>query len=66
MLLKDEVIDKMNILYSAFLREDSESKGVLKKVNSQCLAFKKDFDNVYLYVSRQFRGGAIQRLKIRL
>ena len=43
----------MNILYSAFIREDSESKGVLKKAHGQCLTFKKDFDNVYLYVSRQ-------------
>jgi len=43
----------MNILYSAFIREDSESKGVLKKVNNQCHTFKKDFNNVYLYLSRQ-------------
>lgn len=43
----------MNILYSAFLREESESKGFLKKVISQCFTFKNDFDNVYLYLSRE-------------
>lgn len=43
----------MNVLYSAFIREESESKGALKKIISQCLTFEKDFDNVYLYLSRQ-------------
>lgn len=43
----------MNILYSAFIREDSEAKGYLKKVISQCFTFKKEFDNVYLYLSRK-------------
>ncbi len=42
----------MNILYLAFMREDI-SKGALKKVRGQSLMLKKDFDNVYLYVSRQ-------------
>ena len=43
----------MNILYAAFLREESEAKGFLKKVLSQCLTFEKEFNNVYLYLSRQ-------------
>jgi len=43
----------MNILYSAFLREESEAKGFLKKVLSQCLTFEKEFNNVYLYLSRK-------------
>lgn len=44
---------KMNLLYSAFIREDSETKGFLKKVKSQCIVFKKEFENVYLYISRK-------------
>jgi len=44
---------KMNLLYSAFIREDSESKGYLKKVVSQCSIFKREFENVYLYISRK-------------
>lgn len=43
----------MNLLYAAFIREDSEAKGFLKKVISQCLTFEKEFNNVYLYLSRQ-------------
>jgi len=42
----------MNLLYSAFIREDSKDKGVLKKVISQSIVFKKEFENVYLYISR--------------
>jgi hypothetical protein len=43
----------MNLLYAAFIREDSEAKGVLKKVVSQSIVFKKEFENVYLYISRK-------------
>ena len=43
----------MKILFSAFLRENSQAIGDLKKVTSQCLALKKDFDDVYLYLSRE-------------
>ncbi len=43
----------MNLLYAAFIREDTESRGVLKKVKSQCIVFKKEFENVYLYISRK-------------
>jgi len=43
----------MNLLYSAFIREDSEAKGFLKKVISQCNVFKREFANVYLYISRK-------------
>ena len=43
----------MNLLYSAFIREDSEAKGFLKKVISQCNVFKREFGNVYLYISRK-------------
>jgi len=43
----------MNLLYSAFIREDSESKGFLKKIISQSIVFKKEFENVYLYISRK-------------
>ncbi len=43
----------MNLLYSVFNREDAESRGVLKKVKSQCIVFKKEFENVYLYISRK-------------
>lgn len=43
----------MNILYATFQREESGSKGVLQKIISQCLTFEKDFNNVYLYLSRQ-------------
>lgn len=43
----------MNVLYSAFIREDSESKGFLKKVVSQCKVFYKYYDNVYLFLSRK-------------
>jgi len=43
----------MNLLYAAFIREDSEAKGFLKKVISQCIVFKKEFENVYLYISRK-------------
>lgn len=42
----------MNLLYSAFICEDSKDKGVLKKVISQSIVFKKEFENVYLYISR--------------
>mgnify|MGYP001444966675 FL=1 len=42
----------MNLLYSAFIREVSESIGVTNKVYYQCYAFRKEFENVYLYVSR--------------
>ena len=43
----------MNLLYSVFIREHSESKGVLKKVISQGQTFNKEFENVYLYISRK-------------
>lgn len=43
----------MNLLYAGFIREESEEKGILTKMISQCLTFKKVFDNVYLYISRQ-------------
>lgn len=43
----------MNLLYSAFILEDSEVKGFLKKVISQCNVFKKEFENIYLYISRK-------------
>jgi len=43
----------MNLLYSAFILEDSEAKGFLKKVISQCNVFKKEFENIYLYISRK-------------
>lgn len=43
----------MNLLYAAFILEDAESRGVLKKVVSQCIVFKKEFENVYLYISRK-------------
>lgn len=43
----------MNLLYTAFIREDSESKGFLKKVISQCKVFYKYYDNVYLFLSRK-------------
>ncbi len=43
----------MNLLYAGFIREESEEKGILTKMISQCLTFKKIFDNVYLYISRQ-------------
>jgi hypothetical protein len=43
----------MNLLYAAFIREDSEAKGFLKKVVSQSIVFKKEFENVYLYISRK-------------
>ena len=42
----------MNLLYSAFIREDSESIGFINKVRCQCFAFRKEIENVYLYVSR--------------
>lgn len=42
----------MNILYSAYISEESLTNGYLKKLMGQCSAFKKDFDNVYLYLSK--------------
>ena len=42
----------MDLLYAAFLREDSGKKGVIKKIKSQCNSFHKEIDNVFLYVSR--------------
>lgn len=41
----------MNILYSAYISEESLTNGYLKKLVGQCSAFKKDFDDVYLYLS---------------
>jgi len=42
----------MILLYAAFIREDAKDKGVLKKVISQSIVFKKEFENVYLYISK--------------
>ncbi|EJV64230.1 glycosyltransferase [Bacillus cereus] len=41
------------ILYLAFIREDSESLGFVKKVYSQCKAFNKLGNESYLYISRK-------------
>lgn len=61
----------MNLLYVAFIRENSVYKGVFKKVISQCIAFKKEFENVYLYISRndeavlyKVEKGNIEEIKI--
>lgn len=43
----------MNLLYVAFIRENSESLGLLKKVVNQCYVFKREFENIYLYISRK-------------
>jgi hypothetical protein len=42
----------MNLLYAAFLREDSGQKGVIKKIKNQCESFRKEIDDVFLYISR--------------
>jgi len=39
----------VNLLYSAFIREESESKGAFKKVLAQSLTFNDQFDNVFIY-----------------
>lgn len=44
----------MNLLYSAFILEDSEAKGFLKKVISQCNVFKKEFSNIKIF--SKFQG----------
>ncbi|WP_212935754.1 glycosyl transferase family 1 [Bacillus hominis] len=41
------------ILYLAFIREDSESLGFVKKVYSQCKAFNELSNESYLYISRK-------------
>jgi len=42
----------MNLLYSVFIREDAKDRGILRKVKSQSIVFKKEFENVYLYITR--------------
>lgn len=39
-----------------YTREDSKGKGVIKKVISQCHTFRKEFENVYLYLYRTDEG----------
>ncbi len=46
----------MNLLYASFSREDSGAKGVIQKVKYQCFSFRKEIDNVYLYVSRRTKS----------
>lgn len=46
----------MNLLYAAFIREDSVKKGGINKVKYQCFSFMKEIDNVYLYVSRRTKS----------
>ncbi len=41
------------ILYVAFIREDSESLGFVKKVYAQCRALSKNGAQTYLYISRK-------------
>lgn len=43
----------MNLLYIAYIREDSSAKGFLNKVLGQCYTFRKEFNHVYLYISRK-------------
>jgi len=43
----------VNLLYSAFIREESESKGAFKKVLAQSLTFNDQFDNVFIYVTKK-------------
>ena len=45
----------MNLLYVAFIREDSEAVGFLKKVISQCKVFS-NFYTTYLFISRKDRA----------
>ncbi len=46
----------MNLLYASFSREDSGAKGAFNKVKQQCFSFRKEIDNVYLYVSRRTKS----------
>ncbi len=43
----------INLLYAAYIREDSSAKGFLNKVLGQCYTFRKEFNHVYLYISRK-------------
>jgi glycosyltransferase involved in cell wall biosynthesis len=43
----------VNLLYSAFIREASELKGVFKKVLAQSLTFNDHFDNVFIYLAKK-------------
>jgi len=43
----------MNLLYAAFIREDSEAKGVLKKVLDQSQTFNNEFDKVFIYLAKK-------------
>ncbi|UTR12121.1 glycosyl transferase family 1 [Evansella sp. LMS18] len=42
---------KGNLLYIAFIREDSEALGFVKKIHSQCKAFNNLGYNSFLYIS---------------
>ena len=44
---------KINLLYAAYIREDSNTKGFINKIINQCFAFKAKIENVYMYVSRK-------------
>lgn len=46
----------MKLLYAAFIREDSEAKGIFQKVKYQCFSFREEIDNVYLYVSQKAKS----------
>ncbi len=46
----------MNLLYVSFSREDSGAKGAFNKVKQQCFSFRKEIDNVYLYVSQKTKS----------
>jgi len=46
----------LKLLYAAFIREDSEAKGIFQKVKYQCFSFREEIDNVYLYVSRRTKS----------
>jgi len=43
----------MKLLYAAFIREDSEAKGPLKKVLEQSQTFNNDFDKVFIYLAKK-------------
>jgi len=46
----------LNLLYASFSREDSGAKGAFNKAKQQCFSFRKEIDNVYLYVSRRTKS----------
>lgn len=46
----------MNLLYSAFIREESESKGPFNKVLAQSRTFNDQFDKVFIYLAKKLES----------